>query len=70
MNSKEYNIALEQPRIHGRFGLKGNEAMKNLGVRFPLSIFNWIENEANKRGVSKPDIVREIVQKSIEAQKR
>lgn len=67
MNSKEYNVALKQPRIHGKFGLKGNEPLKNLTVRLPVSTIQWLENEAKKRGLSKTDIAREIFQSSVEA---
>lgn len=67
MNNKGYKVISKQPRYQGRFTPQGNEAMKTVGIRFSLPVVEWLESEAKKKGLSKSDIVREIVQRSIEA---
>lgn len=46
----------------GLFASPYSEPMgKSLGVRFPLSLDNWLVKEAERKGCTKTDLVREAV---------
>ncbi len=63
--NKGYKEVNKTPRTNGRFAPKGNSAMINLTLRLPAELIELIETEANKKGISKTDVAREILIKAF-----
>lgn len=63
--NKGYEEVSKIPRDNGKFVPKNKVPMKNLTVRLPIHVIEWIELEAEKKGLSKTDVAREIIQGQI-----
>ena len=51
----------KRPRYRGQFICQGDEKMVSMTVRMPKSTAIWIEVEAQKKGLSKTQMAREIL---------
>ncbi len=67
MINKGYEEVNKNPRNRGRFAPKSKTPMINIGLRLPVQVVEWLEAEAEKKGVSKTDIARELIQRQIPA---
>lgn len=65
MKNKGFEAVNKIPRDNGKFAPKNKIPMKNLTVRLPMAIFEWIESEAERTGLTKTDIAREVFQERI-----
>ena len=64
-SNKGYKEVNKVPRNKGKFVPKSKVPMINLTLRLPAPTIEWIEAEAEKRGLSKTDVVREMLSKQI-----
>lgn len=64
-SNKGYKEVNKVPRDKGKFVPKNKVPMINLTLRLPAPTIEWIEAEAKKRGLSKTDVVREMLSKQI-----
>lgn len=62
-----YEEVNKKPRDNGRFAPKDKVPMKHLGFRVPAYVVDWLEAEAERKGLSKTDIARELLQRQIPA---
>ncbi len=54
------------PRQGGRFKTRGDEPMGPAkGLRFPMSVYNWIQEESSRRGIKFADMVRLCVEEKM-----
>ncbi len=60
-NNPGYETVIKKPRVNGRFAPKDKIPMKTLGVRLPLDVFEWIEEESQRLGISKTDLARKLI---------
>lgn len=67
MKNKGYEEVNKIPRDKGKFVPKHKTPMVNLTLRLPVTVMQWIEAEAEKKGLSKTDVAREIIIKETNA---
>ena len=63
--NKGYKGVVQNPRNNGRFASKHKEPMVNMTVRLPRPAMDWIENQAQQKGLNKTDVIREMIQQQM-----
>ncbi len=61
--NKGYEKVVKNPRNQGRFSSKGDEPMVNVNVRLPRTTLDWIEAKAKEQGLSRVDVIRQLIYK-------
>ncbi len=65
--NKGYEEVNKIPRDRGRFAPKDKIPMKSMTLRLPVHVVDWLEAEAERKGLTKTDIARELLQTQIPA---
>ncbi len=60
--NKGYQKVKTNPRNQGRFAPKDGESMVKVSLRLPRSTMDWVEAQAELKGLNKSDIIREMIQ--------
>jgi|GEM_PF-5324471 len=64
-SNKGFEQVSKSPRKKGKFTSPNNEPLgKPIGVRLPLSVESWLDEEAEKQGTSKSILIRQLLTKT------
>ena len=61
--NKGYEKVNKNPRNQGKFVAQSDEPMVNVNVRLPRTTLDWIEAQAKEKGMSRVDIIRQLIYK-------